>query len=326
MKTIEEFQNFYAQTLRPDLEVFEARRKSIVRKILIYTAIMLGLTGALLAIFYYTMDDPTAGMSITGIVGLILCITGPFLFSGDYASAFKRVIIDGIVKYVDPSLQYGEKRRVEQSEFEDSRLFLHHIDRYDGEDGVWGKLGKTEVEFSEVHAEYKTTSTDSKGNKRTEWHTIFKGLFFIGDFNKNFNGSTVVLPDLAEKLLGGWLGNLLQKWDIGRPEKLVKLEDPDFEKAFVVYGSDQIEARYILTPALMRRLLELQKKAQKAFFVSFVNSKVYVAIPYTQNLFEPRLFSTLLDFGMAKEFYEILAFAADIVEDLNLNTRLWTKQ
>ena len=72
----------------------------------------------------------------------------------------------------------------------------------------------------------------------------------MADFNKNFNGHTVVLPDTAEKILGKF-GQSLQS--MSSRGELVKLEDPEFEKEFCVYGDDQVEARYILSPALMKR-------------------------------------------------------------------------
>lgn len=44
-----------------------------------------------------------------------------------------------------------------------------------------------------------------------------------------------------------------------RPEALapVRLEDPEFEEIFEVWGSDQIGSRTLLTPAVMRRLLQM---------------------------------------------------------------------
>ena len=38
----------------------------------------------------------------------------------------------------------------------------------------------------------------------------------------------------------------------------MKLENPDFEKTFDVYSTDQIEARYLLSPSMMERLLALE--------------------------------------------------------------------
>lgn len=51
-------------------------------------------------------------------------------------------------------------------------------------------VGSTSIEFSQVHAEYKTETThrDDDGHETTDehWHTIFQGIFFIADFNKDF--------------------------------------------------------------------------------------------------------------------------------------------
>ena len=105
--------------------------------------------------------------------------------------------------------------------------------------------------------------------------------------------------------------------------ELVKLEDPRFEKEFVVYSHDQIEARYILTPALMQRIWEYRKKSGKETYFSFVNNRIYVAIEYINDVFEANLYKSLIDFGCIQEYYEDMAHAIGIVEDLNLNTRIW---
>jgi hypothetical protein len=42
----------------------------------------------------------------------------------------------------------------------------------------------------------------------------------------------------------------------------VRLEDPRFEERYQVYSSDQIGARALLTPAVMERLMELDRHTQ----------------------------------------------------------------
>ena len=180
---------------------------------------------------------------------------------------FKSEVIAKMVKFVDESLYYSAEGCITQSEYHQSKLFLTGVDRYSGDDLVSGTIGKTTIRFSEVHSEYKTQTTDSKGRTRTTWHTIFRGIFFIGDFNKHFKGETIVLPDTAESLFGG-LGSLFQKMNISR-DQLVKLEDTEFEKAFCVYSNDQVEARYILSPKLMERIVELKGSSKNTFFINF---------------------------------------------------------
>ena len=103
------------------------------------------------------------------------------------------------------------------------------------------------------------------------------------------------------------------------------MEDVAFEKEFVVYGDDQIEARYILSTSLMERILAYKKKSNRPIRFSFIGNKVHVAISYKKALFEPRLFRSLLSFKPIQEYFEDLSLAIDLVEDLNLNTRIWKK-
>ena len=51
-----------------------------------------------------------------------------------------------------------------------------------------------------------------------------------------------------------------------------------------------------------------------------------MAIPYTKNLFEPKVFRTVLDFKLVQGYFEDLQLMIGIIDDLNLNTRIWNKQ
>ena len=120
------------------------------------------------------------------------------------------------------------------------------------------------------------------------------------------------------------MGSYFQSLNFTRGE-LMKMEDPEFEKYFVVYGDDQIEARYVLSTSLMRRILEFRKKTGRRACLSFVSSHVYVAIPYRRRLFEPRVFRSILAFKGIEQYLEDFQLFTGIVDDLNLNTRIWTK-
>ncbi len=164
---------------------------------------------------------------------------------------------------------------------------------------------------------------DNKG--RTRYSTIFQGLFIVADFHKNFYGQTVILPDLAQNTFGNLIGNWLQSKNLSRDE-LVKMDNPDFEKEFVVYSNDQIEARYILSHTMMERLLDFKKKTAHDIHISFVDNHLHLAIDYGKDLFEPTVFTSLLDEKLTKEYINNLYLAVSIVEELKLNERLWSKR
>ena len=241
-----------------------------------------------------------------------------------YVAAFKDQFIRPIAHSVGEGFSYVPGGMISEATYFASRLYPRSTDRYNGEDLLEGMIGRTNVRMSELHTEYRTTSTDSKGNTQTHWHTIFKGLFIEADFHKHFQGRTFVRPDFAERTMG-LVGRALQKVTLGE-EKLVQLEDKDFEKSFVVHGTDQVEARYILSTSMMRRMLDLKTKFDAEVSFSFVDSSMFIAISIKEDLFEPVFGSSVLDEDYLRKYYVQINSCVGIVEDLGLNTRIWGKE
>lgn len=313
------FQEFYTHKLAKPLADLEQRRRFLAKLAFGWSA------PVFLIVFLALSGVDSNGLIVYVLLGLTaIGLAGWFFYArSEFRDSFKQQIVGEVVRFFSPELDYDPKNCVRRPHFEAGRIFRDRIDRYHGEDRVAGRLGQTDFEFSELHVEYKTTSSNKNGSQ-TSWHTIFRGLYFIADFNKDFHGHTVVLPDSLQRAFG-FLGQSLQQLNFMRGE-LIKLEDPAFEKAFVVYGDDQVEDRYILTPAMMERMVELQRKIGGQVYFSFTGSQVHVAISSMKNHFEPRLFKTLLNVGAITEYYYDLHLVTGIIKDLNLNTRIWTKE
>lgn len=313
MKSIEELRNYYQSTLLPQLRILEKQRKSVLNKI-IYASIII----APVTLWLASMPKDFGNKFFIGFVGLLAWFISVAVFSRKYVKSFKDQIVQKLISAVVPDFNYSKDKHISKQLFLSSDIFSITPNRYKGDDYISGKVGATNVEFSEIHAKYVS------GGKNSHTTPIFDGLFLIADFNKNFKGKTVILPDTAERIFGK-LANMFQslKKDKGQ---LIKLEDPEFEKLFAVYGNDQIEARYILSTSLMRRIVDYRKKANKRIYLSFVGSKIFVGIAYIKPLFEPRIFKTILDFAPIEEYHRDLQLAIGLVEDLNLNTRIWSKE
>lgn len=306
------FRTFYDATLLPVLQEIETERKKLVSKFLTFAGI-----GIAAAVPLFAFVHPLAAIGAV-IVSLVVF----YVKFGSQISAlktkFKKEIIGKIVTFLHGDLSYDHSRCIPRPIYHKSKLYLSNISRYNGDDMVSGTVGKTAIRFCELH-----TQQVRKSGKNTQVVTIFRGLFFVADFNKNFVGETFVLPDVAESTFGG-LGTFFQKMNMSRPS-LVKLEDIEFEKAFAVYGTDQVEARYILSTALMQRILQFKKKTRCDVSLSFIESHVYIGIPVSKDLFEAPTFGTLINYTLIEEYYSYLALCIGIVEDLDLNTRIWTK-
>lgn len=321
MKSVSELTDFYYKELYPSINELEEDRKKIVSQLKFYG----GMGTVALAIAALWMGKNFGlfhPLSIAIMIGFIVLgsVTYRFMIAG-YAKDFKAKIITPLIHAIDPHLLYNPDFMISQHLFERSDLFKHSIDRYSGNDYVKGSVEGVPLEFSDVHAEYETR--DSKG--RTQWHTLFRGLFLVAEFNKHFKAKTVILPDHAEKSFGSLIGGWLQSINFTR-EGLIRMDDPEFEKHFVVYGSDPIEARYILTHSMMKRILDFQRRVSHPLFISFVHNHIHVAIATGKDLFEPAVFTSLLDYKQVMEYVNTLQYTIGLVEELKLNEKLWSKE
>ena len=315
-RTDAEFEQYYTSNLFQTLQELEVPRKAARKDLIeciVLTATMFACIGG---IFVFGTWIPVVPGALV-IYFMVSQFKKYATSSAEYKNAFKMTVIKPMIAFVEPSLAYQPYQMISQSDYYQSGVFTTRVDRYSGGDLVSGKIGETSLRFSEVHAEEKRKTTDSKGRTQTHWVTIFKGILFIADFNKHFNSRTLVLPDNSVMQFFGSI--------FGRPDNLVKLEDPEFEKLFRVYG-DQIEARYILSPSLMERMKNFSNKTNRPLHFAYINSSVYIFIGINEELFEAKVFSSGIKFGYLKRYFDYLQLSISIVDELNLNTRIWSKQ
>lgn len=319
MKKSSHLTDYYYKKLYPTLKKLEKERVQLKHRVVvvgvIYSTFML-LFGVSIFKSFYSME--LVFMLLFGYAA-----GGKFLYNfliKDYKSAFKDEVIAPLIESVNPALKYFPQLHIDPIYFTRSRLFNAKADRVRGNDYVTGEIEGTKIQFSDFHAQKRYK--DSKG--RESYKTIFQGLFIVADFSKHFHGSTQILPDRAQRSFGDLIGHWLQSKNFARGE-LVKMDSPEFEKEFVVYSTDQVEARYILSPSLMSRILLYKKRTGEDLLISFTHSSIHLAIAYNKDLFEASLFHSLLDYKIALEYTQTLYLAIGIVEELKLNQRLWSK-
>lgn len=218
---------------------------------------------------------------------------------------------------IHPSLKFDMSNYIEEEDFNRSLMFSLFdfggviVDSdYEGSGYVEGKIGSVNIRFSNVRVLYDVEKDyeDSNGNRSKAIQTVevFKGIFVILDFNKEFRGPIHLFPTSVSSL--AYLGN-------------VKLESPEFNRYFYVFARDQTEARYVLSTSLMERLLKYISKIETVPYVSFVMSKMYIGIP---DMLLPT-YVTTFDLSLIDEIYYSLSIVVSVIDDLDLNTRIWSK-
>ena len=296
-----------AQKLAPTLQVLENKRKELLRKGrsegLIYAAIFLVV--GVIALLILKLEG-IFGPIVIVVISVIIFITCINNKSKIFSSFYKEEVVDEIIHAFCPNATYSPNDGVSEDLFRNSGLFTSP-DRYHAEDLIEGCLDKTSFICSEVHAEERRARS-TKNGVQYYWEDIFKGFLFIADFHKEFQGETTVLRDSFFKIKMG--------------ASRVKMENPDFEKVFDVFSTNQIEARYLITPSMMERMLKLDSNFKKGITISFRDSTILVAIPDSKNRFEADVWSM----SILKSDFAVLQSLLEIVDELNLNTRIWSKE
>ena len=314
--------------VQPTLAHIEPDRLAYKKKSATFiSAIAIAVVASLLTGFISDQIIPFA--IAAGVVAIISGIVYAFTvgkLGAAYVEKFKSIVIPQVLKLIDPNLGYDAKRGIDRDTFNHSELFTTNPDRYKTEDLVSGKFGDTFLQLAEIDAEERRTRTDSDGKSETYYVTIFDGLLLIADFHKEFHGRTFVFPDNAESSFGK-LGRMFQKMAGRSGTKLVQLEDVEFEKAFAIYSNDEIECRYILSTAMMRRLLDMRSRfGQKDIRFAFKDSCVWIAVPRPKTYLEPSTGRPSTDPTQIRRMLEELKSFLDIIEEMSLNTRIWSKQ
>ena len=173
----------------------------------------------------------------------------------------------------------------------------------------------------------KVETTDSDGKVTTSDVTSFKGAVFAADFNKEFEGFTVVRPR-AQGILGK-LTDKLQSMGSGTLEgqstTKIERESQEFNENFEVIATNEIEARYILTSSMYERIIDFLNRHQVAILISFAHSHMTIAVNTSRNYFEITSLGDDMEKELQAMYNDFLLFFG-MIEEFDLNTRIWTKQ
>lgn len=315
----ENLMQLYENELKPSIAEIESNRKGVGRSFATMFAIIIAafLSFILISQQFY----------INVIIGFILIIAAiVFFVKGVYRylkfrSEYKSSVVKKVVQFINPKFIYDANKHISLNDFTMSKLGSDLVNKAIGDDYVCGKIDKTVFEFSELVAQHEYEDTDHDGKRVKRVNNHFNGLFFLADFNKHIQGETFVLPDKAERLLGKFAQSL-QKSTKG---DLVKLENQEFEKYFAVFSTNQTEARYILTPTMMEGMVNIRKKIGVNCYFSFIGERVYCGIEFNKALFEASI-SRSVSFADVEFMHSLFTLIETIITEMNLNTRIWTKE
>lgn len=288
------------QELLLDLE----NQRKVVMKRIKYSVII----SVVIILISLLFDE--SGLIVGIIVSIILSAILIASSVNEYKKSFKSKFMPLIIEKVGMDLNYDFKSGISRDVVLQSRLFKQP-DRYHCEDLMHGSFEDVNFVSSDVHMEERHVTTDSKGNRRVYYETYFQGRWFIYEFNKEFNGVIQVRED------GFFEG---PSW--GLKVKKVSLEDVEFNKKFKTYSTNEHDAFYVLTPSLMEKIKELERRYPGKIYFSFIGKQLHIGIYNSKDAFEPPIWTPLNDEFVESQILDILILK-DIVNELKLNRKIF---
>lgn len=299
------FQRIYKERIEPCFIANESGRREAVATFNRRALIVAAIAGAIgLAAYLASQEFGWLFASfITGAVAIGFWAYAPLAKVGE---TLKRQYCSAIAEAM--GAQY-EITPLETPAFDRMRALrlAPSFDRSKFEDHFSGAYKGASFDLYEAHLEQRRT--DSKG--RTRYDTVFRGQLVRMHFPRDFLGVTIVRRDAGMfNVFGG--GNA-----DGRKLERVRLVDSRFEKAFEVWGTDQVEARYLLHPVMMERLIGLEAGLHgKRLRCAFEGGDLLVAVE-GGNLFEPGdLFKPLVDAARAKRIVDEIAGVFKVMDQV----------
>jgi len=268
----------YQSEVLPQLHAHEVQRKQGRRQFIIALFPGLIALAVVLAVVEEIIVLPPWALAVSCVV---LLVAGWFGALGYAQSAHARqrakVLLAELVCEL-LGLKYDESPRQTYLDWFRSLDLLPHYDRSSVEDEVSGEIDGIGFAFQEAHLEVKRTRPSKRGTK-TYYVDVFHGLIGMIDFHKPFSSTTIASADKG-------LLNRIAGWAV--PGQRARLESPDFEDRFEVYTTDQVEARYLLTPAFMERMIDLDRFFNGNLEFAFDNGRLLFAANHHANWMETR--------------------------------------
>ena len=234
------------------------------------------------------------------------------------SKTYKQVVIGRVIAALGEGLTYSAESRFKKQDFIDLDLFSRRLQQWSSEDEISGRKGAV------VYSMFEAKATGLKVSREgAETETFFHGLIVRLDFNKHFRGHTIVVPNSESQVFDGMVEGL-GEYETRKAKQLCHMDNVTFEKWFSVYSTDQQEARYVLTPKSMELILATYVRFNGAR-CCFKDSSVFLAIPSNADRFEVSFTATMTPENAIGELAECVALAENLIDALDLETRIWTK-
>lgn len=186
-----------------------------------------------------------------------------------------------------------------------------HFHRSQFEDLWSGEIASRPFSMHEANLKQRRQS-----GKRTTYVTVFQGPIMTIGFDRAFHGTTLVERANKHRRFG-FFGEKDSVDLDGRTLAKVDMVHPEFEDEFTIYSTDQVEARYLVHPTYVERLIALEQAfAGKKVRTLFHAGELTVVLE-TKNMFESGGMDAARDREMVETCISQFMSMAELADSLN---------
>jgi hypothetical protein len=302
--------DFYRREIEPWLTSREAERAAAIRRR--WWIIGGGFAGAaILAVVLWLAGAHPLWLLLPAAIAIVAAIVG-----GRATARLSREV----KAYLAGKLAafFGFTYRAEPTDDPTSRFYQLSLipshDRRSLEDQWSGAASGVPFSLVEAVLEDRQTERDSKGNRETRYHTVFRGVLLTLAYPRPFQGAITIRRDLGK--IFNWFR---EKFSSQTP---VRFEDPDFEAQFEVFADDPAEARRLLDPLVRRRVAALA--GDQSLTMAFSAGQVLLAIKSDDRFELSSMGNTLVDPERVRRMAGEIGIVFDVIDCLDLRPRAQT--
>jgi hypothetical protein len=255
---LDQFDRLFDQVIAPALAPYEAERGQVVGRF--WRFVMTGGVGGLLlatGMAVISRDIDLEGLFFTVVFVTVAAAGLGYMPVHGFQLRCKDRALGDLARTLDMTYQRTDFEPPAIDRFKALRL----IDP-DYEDSTFEDLFTGERQGARFQL-YEARLTRGSGKNR---HTVFAGQLMRIAFPKRFLGVTIVQRDI-------------QRWFKPAGFQRIGLEWSRFEKLFEVFGTDQVEARFLVHPVFMERLMAVETAmAGKSLRCAFEGGDLLVAV------------------------------------------------
>ena len=204
------------------------------------------------------------------ILCIILLLTLNIFSINKKGKTYENVIVPYVLKEKFQNIEYNNNNKILLEKIGDSKLFLDY-DKIFCSNYFKILSGKYDIEVCKIITK-KMNIEENDGVVDKSLDENFCGIFAIVNIPTKFDNEFRVVKNIKEKE---------QINNVNKAEtQLVRMNNIEFDRIYDVYSMNQVSIKRVLSPGVMARILEINKKIGSIISFSIYNNVLYVSIEY----------------------------------------------